>query len=190
MLRENGPGDLCMILAGQAPGGQSEVAGKCQSEHDQNDKGNLVHLPGPEPIPQAAIFLTEKHFLLSRETTLYSRVHRPLRVKLQPVVLARFRASRHRTGLFAGDGPIARLRSVIESGIIRPQPQIPRGLIMYFAAGVLVVLAGLFYAAGQHQIGSLGSEMCQYGAVFCDNPVYVLVAAALAAVWGAFVSVR
>jgi hypothetical protein len=68
--------------------------------------------------------------------------------------------------------------------------EIPGGLIMYFAAGVLVVLAGLFYAAGQNQIGSLGSEMCQYGAVFCDNPIYVLVAAALAAVWGAFVSVR
>jgi hypothetical protein len=61
---------------------------------------------------------------------------------------------------------------------------------MYFAAGVLAVLSGLFYAAGQHQIGSLGSTMCQYGSVFCDNPIYVLVAAALAAVWGTFVSVR
>ena len=61
---------------------------------------------------------------------------------------------------------------------------------MYFAAGVLVVLAGLFYAAGQNQIGSLGSEMCRDGAALCDNPIYVLVAAALAAVWGAFVSVR
>ena len=61
---------------------------------------------------------------------------------------------------------------------------------MYFVAGVLVVLAGLFYAAGPNQIGSFGSEMCQYGSVFCDNPIYVLVAAALAAVWGAFVSVR
>ncbi len=61
---------------------------------------------------------------------------------------------------------------------------------MYYAAGVLVVLAGLFYAAGQNQIGSLGSVMCRYGGVFCDNPIYVLVAAALAAAWGAFVSVR
>lgn len=85
---------------------------------------------------------------------------------------------------------IARLRSVIESDIVHPQPQIPRGLNMYYAAGVLAVLAGLFYAAGQNELGSFGSEMCQYGGVFCDNPIYVLVAAALAAVWGAFVSIR
>ena len=61
---------------------------------------------------------------------------------------------------------------------------------MYFVAAVLAVLAALFYAAGNHEIGSWGVEMCQYGSVFCDNPIYVLVAAALAAVWGAFVSVR
>jgi hypothetical protein len=85
---------------------------------------------------------------------------------------------------------ITRLRRAIESDIIQPQPQISRGIIMYFVAGVLVVLAGLFYAAGQNEIGAFGSEMCQYGSVFCDNPIYVLVAAALAAVWGAVVSVR
>jgi hypothetical protein len=61
---------------------------------------------------------------------------------------------------------------------------------MFFVAGVLVVLAGVFYAAGQHQIGSLGVEMCRYGGVFCDNPIYVLVGAGLAAAWGAFVSIR
>jgi hypothetical protein len=61
---------------------------------------------------------------------------------------------------------------------------------MFFVAGVLVVLAGLFYAAGHHEIGSLGVEMCRYGSTFCDNPCYVLVGAGLAAVWGAFVSVR
>ena len=61
---------------------------------------------------------------------------------------------------------------------------------MYFVAAVLVILAGLFYAAGQHEIGALGLEMCRYGGVFCDNPFYLLVAAALAAVWGAFVSIR
>jgi hypothetical protein len=61
---------------------------------------------------------------------------------------------------------------------------------MYFVAAVLVVLSGLFYAAGHHEIGRLGVEMCQYGGVFCDNPVYVLAGAALAAIWGAFVSVR
>lgn len=61
---------------------------------------------------------------------------------------------------------------------------------MYFAAGVLVVLSGLFYAAGNQEIGSLGIELCRYGGPFCDNPIYMLTAAALAAVWGAFVSVR
>jgi hypothetical protein len=61
---------------------------------------------------------------------------------------------------------------------------------MYFVAAVLTVLSGLFYAAGNHEIGSLGVQMCRYGGSFCDNPHYVLVAAGLAAAWGAFVSVR
>jgi hypothetical protein len=61
---------------------------------------------------------------------------------------------------------------------------------MYFIAAVLVALSGLFYAAGHNQIGSLGVEMCQYGSTFCDNPIYVLVGAVLAGIWGAFVSIR
>ena len=61
---------------------------------------------------------------------------------------------------------------------------------MYFVAAVLAVLSGLFYAASQHEIGSLGVEMCRYGSTFCDYPSYVLVGAILAALWGAFVSVR
>ncbi len=61
---------------------------------------------------------------------------------------------------------------------------------MYFAATTLVVLSGLFYAAGNHEIGSLGSDVCRYGGSFCDHPHYVLVAAGLAAVWGKFVSIR
>ena len=32
--------------------------------------------------------------------------------------------------------------------------------------------------------------MCRYGRTFCDSPFYVLAGAGLAAVWGAFVSVR
>jgi len=51
-------------------------------------------------------------------------------------------------------------------------------------------LAGLFYFVGHHEIGSLGVQMCRYGSVFCDSPVYVAAAAVLAALWGQFVSVR
>jgi hypothetical protein len=64
------------------------------------------------------------------------------------------------------------------------------GSRMYFVAAVLAVLSGLFYAASQHEIGRLGVEMCRYGSTFCDSPIYVLVGAVLAALWGAFVSVR
>ena len=32
---------------------------------------------------------------------------------------------------------------------------------MYFAAAVLTVLAGLFYAAGRQEIGSYGSDVCR-----------------------------
>jgi hypothetical protein len=61
---------------------------------------------------------------------------------------------------------------------------------MYVVAAVLAVLSGLFYAASHHEIGSLGVEMCRYGSTFCDHPIYVLTGAILAALWGAFVSVR
>jgi hypothetical protein len=61
---------------------------------------------------------------------------------------------------------------------------------MYVVAAALAVLSGLFYAAGHHEIGSLGVEMCRYGSTFCDHPIYVLTGAILAALWGAFVSVR
>ena len=61
---------------------------------------------------------------------------------------------------------------------------------MYFAAAVLLVLSGVFYAAGHHELGSYSADVCRYGSMFCDNPFYVLVGAGVAAVWGAFVSVR
>jgi hypothetical protein len=61
---------------------------------------------------------------------------------------------------------------------------------MFFVAGVLAVLAGLFYAAGHHEMGSLGITLCRYGPTFCERPFYLLVAAGIAAVWGALVSVR
>ncbi|MBR0869549.1 hypothetical protein JQ633_04200 [Bradyrhizobium tropiciagri] len=61
---------------------------------------------------------------------------------------------------------------------------------MYFVAAALAVLSGLFYAAGHHQIGSVGNTMCQYGGMFCENPALVLVGAGLAAAWGTFVSIR
>jgi len=61
---------------------------------------------------------------------------------------------------------------------------------MYFAATALAILSGLFYAAGQNEIGSFGATMCQYGSPFCNNPILVLTGAGLAALWGGFVSVR
>ena len=61
---------------------------------------------------------------------------------------------------------------------------------MYFAAAVLTVMAGLFYAAGNNEIGSWGGTMCQYGSTFCDSPSYVLGGAILAALWGGFVSIK
>jgi len=61
---------------------------------------------------------------------------------------------------------------------------------MYYVAAALAVLSALFYAAGNHDIGSLGAQMCEYGSGFCDRPYYVLIAAGLAAAWGTFVSVR
>jgi hypothetical protein len=67
----------------------------------------------------------------------------------------------------------------------------PRGeRLMYFVAAVLAVLAGLFYAAGNNELGSWGATMCQYGNTFCDHPVYVLAGAILAAIWAGFVSIR
>jgi hypothetical protein len=61
---------------------------------------------------------------------------------------------------------------------------------MFFVAGVLAILAGMFYAAGNSELGSFGTKLCQYGGTFCNHPVYVLTAAGLAAAWGALVSVR
>jgi hypothetical protein len=76
-------------------------------------------------------------------------------------------------------------------GVGAPTPlQIARRPLMYFVATVLAILSGLFYAAGNNEIGSLGVTMCQYGRPFCDSPILVLTGAGLAALWGGFVSVR
>jgi hypothetical protein len=61
---------------------------------------------------------------------------------------------------------------------------------MYYVAGLLVILSGLFYAADHRQLGSLGKTMCTYGDTFCQHPSYVLVGAGIAAVWATFVSIR
>jgi hypothetical protein len=61
---------------------------------------------------------------------------------------------------------------------------------MYVVAGILAVLSGLFYAAGNHELGSFGADVCSYSGMFCDKPHYVLTAAGLAAAWGAFVSIK
>ena len=61
---------------------------------------------------------------------------------------------------------------------------------MRYVAGALAIAAGLFSAMGLHELGVSGAELCKSGGTFCDNPVHLLVAAGLAAAWGAFVSVR
>lgn len=61
---------------------------------------------------------------------------------------------------------------------------------MYFVAGLLVALAGLFYAADHNQLGSIGKTMCLYSDTFCRQPGYVLIGAGIAAVWGTFVSIK
>lgn len=61
---------------------------------------------------------------------------------------------------------------------------------MYLAAVVLAISSAVFYAAGQHEIGSFSTDVCRYGGAFCENPTYVLASAGLAAMWGKFVSVR
>jgi hypothetical protein len=60
---------------------------------------------------------------------------------------------------------------------------------MYFVAGALVLLSGLFYAAGHRELGSLSADVCRYGSTFCESPFYLLVGAGLAAIWGRFVSI-
>jgi len=61
---------------------------------------------------------------------------------------------------------------------------------MYYVAAALLGLSGLFYSASHHEIGSFGATVCTYGSAFCDNPIYVVTGAGLAAAWGMFVSVR
>jgi hypothetical protein len=61
---------------------------------------------------------------------------------------------------------------------------------MFYVAGLLAILSALFYASGNNELGGLGALMCRHGGTFCDHPVYLLIAAGIAAAWGAFVSVR
>jgi hypothetical protein len=61
---------------------------------------------------------------------------------------------------------------------------------MYFVAVVLMILSAVFYAAGDHEMGSYSADVCRYGSTFCDNPAWVLAGAGLAAAWGKFVSIR
>lgn len=60
---------------------------------------------------------------------------------------------------------------------------------MFYVAGLLAALAGLFYASGNGDLGSFGRTVCSYGDTFCDHPAYLLVGVGIAAAWGAFVSV-
>jgi hypothetical protein len=60
---------------------------------------------------------------------------------------------------------------------------------MYYVAGALAIAAGVFSSAGLLKLANSGAELCHSPAL-CDRPLSLLVAAGLAAAWGAFVSVR
>lgn len=60
---------------------------------------------------------------------------------------------------------------------------------MFYIAGLLAALAGLFYVSGLNQIGDVGQQVCEYGSLFCEHPIYLLVAAVLMAAWSLVVSV-
>ena len=61
---------------------------------------------------------------------------------------------------------------------------------MFYVAGALAIAAGVFNSAGRHELGTSGAELCHYEPTLCDKPLHPLVAAGLAAAWGAFVSIR
>ena len=44
---------------------------------------------------------------------------------------------------------------------------------MYYVAAALLMLSGLFYSAGHHELGQFGADVCRHGRTFCDNPVVV-----------------
>jgi hypothetical protein len=58
---------------------------------------------------------------------------------------------------------------------------------VYFAAFLLAVAAGLFYAAGAD--GLWANPLCVYGGVFCDHPEWLGAAALLALLWAVFVKI-
>jgi hypothetical protein len=64
------------------------------------------------------------------------------------------------------------------------------GSTMFYMAALLAMMTGLFYAAGNGEMAGFGASLCQYGEPFCQHPTYALAASALAAIWGAFVSIR
>ncbi|SEM30517.1 hypothetical protein [Bradyrhizobium sp. OK095] len=61
---------------------------------------------------------------------------------------------------------------------------------MYYVAAALLVLSGLLYSSGHHELGQFGADVCTYGGVFCENPVVVFTGGTLAAAWGFFVSIK
>ncbi|HEV2154756.1 hypothetical protein [Bradyrhizobium sp.] len=61
---------------------------------------------------------------------------------------------------------------------------------MYYVAAALLGMSGLFYSAGRHELGQFGADVCSYGSAFCDSPVVLFTASALAAAWGMFVSIK
>jgi hypothetical protein len=58
---------------------------------------------------------------------------------------------------------------------------------VYVVAFILMVAAGLFYAAGAD--GLWADPLCRYGSMFCEHPIWLAAASLIAFAWAKFVSV-
>jgi hypothetical protein len=60
---------------------------------------------------------------------------------------------------------------------------------MFFVAFGLLAGSGLFYFASNRNAPSWTRPLCTYGDTFCQNPQWLLYAAAIALVWALFLRV-
>jgi hypothetical protein len=59
---------------------------------------------------------------------------------------------------------------------------------MFIIASIFSIAAGVFYAASVNSTG-WAIQVCRYGDVFCLNPSWLVMAAAVSVVWALFLRV-